>query len=171
MKIGTSKEKFLYELSAMYDAEQRFRDGQQQILQYARHEGLRFLVNNHIAETEEHITKLRHIFAVVGHSPRLMPCEIVRCFNSEIKRVVRQTSDNGPLLDSLLACAQTKLTYFEIACYRSLLASARSNGSEEITHLLSCMLQDEEDTVRQVEAIMPELLERVRRVESCSSLN
>lgn len=66
MAIKTTQEKYLHELGDIYDAENRFLKGQQEMLQAATDPTLKAGIEQHIGENEQQVATLEHVFELLG---------------------------------------------------------------------------------------------------------
>jgi ferritin-like metal-binding protein YciE len=55
LPISTPQEKFVHELCLVYDAEHRFLEAQQEMIQQASDEELQGMIQQHIDQTQQHI--------------------------------------------------------------------------------------------------------------------
>jgi ferritin-like metal-binding protein YciE len=66
---------FLRELSDIYDAEHRFLEGQQEMVQEATDQELEKAIREHIEQTRLHIRNLEQIFERLGWQPQCQTSE------------------------------------------------------------------------------------------------
>jgi ferritin-like metal-binding protein YciE len=157
--ITNLQEKFAHELSDIYDAEHRFLEAQQQMLQEASHEELKGMIQEHIDQTRQQIQNLEQVYSQVGQQPERQTCEAAQGLVSEGQEVM-QEAGSGPIRDTLIAGSQAKVEHYEIASYQGLVAGAQQMGQQEAVNLLQQNLQQEEQTARKIEQSTPQLLQR-----------
>ena len=159
MPITNLQEKFLYELADIYDAEHRFLEAQQQMLEEASGQELQGMIQTHIDQTQQQIQNLEQVYEQVGQQPERVTCEVAQGLVAEGQEGMQETQA-GPLRDTMIASAQLKVEHYEVASYRGLLAAARQTGQNEVAGLLLQNLQQEEQTALLVEQSTPMLLQK-----------
>lgn len=148
--IETVGKKFIHDLGAIYDAEHRFLDAQQQMLEKASSPMLREMLVDHIAQTREQISNLDMIYRLMAASPIRGDCPAAAGLVAEGEAAMRGASA-GELLDTVIASAAGKVEHYEMACYRNLLATAEHFGQPEVSDMLRRNLEQEERTAKKVE--------------------
>ncbi|RUR76548.1 ferritin-like domain-containing protein [Chlorogloeopsis fritschii PCC 9212] len=158
-KITNLQEKFAYELCSIYDAEHRFLEAQQMMLQCVVNDQLKSLLQTHIQETEQQIKNLEQIFSTMAQQPKRINCDAAAGLVSDGQKLMLLTTDNPSILDLAVAGAQAKVESFEVTCYRSLVAGAENMNQNEVVQLLQQNLQQEQQTAQKVEQCLPQLLQ------------
>jgi len=74
LPITNSKEKFVHELADMYDAEHQFLEAMGKMRDMASDQKLQTMLDEHMQQTEEQISKLEEVFAEVGEEPKRQQC-------------------------------------------------------------------------------------------------
>lgn len=161
-KITNLQEKFIYEVGAIYDAEHRFWEAQQMMLQCCQNNHLRSLLETHIRETEQQIENLEQVFQTLGQQPRRITCDAAAGMVSDGQKFMLLAADNPQILTLGLAGGQAKVEQLEIACYRGLIKAAEQMGQKEVVQLLQQNLQQEEQTAKKIEQHMPQLLKECK---------
>jgi ferritin-like metal-binding protein YciE len=166
MTISNLQEKFIFELGAIYDAEFRFLEAQQQMLPKASNSQLKSMLETHIQQTQQQIQNLEQVFNSLKHKPQRHNSEGAMGLVTDAQTLLKQTTNNPNLSDLVIAGAQAKVEAFEISCYRGLVAGAEQmgsqNGSSNIVQLLRHNLQQEEQTAQKVEQNLPQLLQQAK---------
>ncbi|ALF54204.1 hypothetical protein ACX27_17360 [Nostoc piscinale CENA21] len=158
-KITNIQEKLHYELCGMYDAECRFLEAQQIMMQCTENKQLQSLIETHIRETEQQIRNLEQVFSNMGKQPKRMTCEVAAALISEGQKYLLLTSENSSLLNLTLAAALAKVENFEVFSYQGLIKVAENMKQQEVVKLLQQNLQQEQQTVQKIEQMMPQLLQ------------
>ncbi|MBE9007630.1 ferritin-like domain-containing protein [Fortiea sp. LEGE XX443] len=158
-KITNLQEKFHYELCGMYDAECRFLESQQMMLQCELNNQLRSLVETHIRETEQQIRNLEQVFSTIGQQPKRINCDVAAALVSEGQKCLLLTSDNSSLLNLSLAGALAKVENFEVISYQGLITGAEHMKQKEVVKLLQQNLQQEQQTAQKIEQHIPQLFQ------------
>ena len=158
MPISNPQEKFVHELCLVYDAEHRFLEAQQEMIQQASDEHLRSMLQNHINQTQRQAQNLEQVFSQLGQEPRRTTSQAAQGLVADDQTSL-QEAESGPIADLLIAGTQAKVEHFEIACYEGLVTGAQQMGQDQIVDLLKQNLLQEQETARMVEQSLP-LLEQ-----------
>ncbi len=138
-----AQEKFVHALSVLYDAEHQLLEAQQQMLEQASDGDLKRALQPHISETQHQIQNLEQVCSQMGQQPQRVTCEAAQGLVSDAQKSL-QEAQSERIRDTLIADAQAKAEYFEIACYRALIIGAQQMGQEEAVNLLQQNLRQEE---------------------------
>jgi ferritin-like metal-binding protein YciE len=166
MAISNVQGLFVRELCGIYDAEYRFLDGQVKMVHRATDHELQRSIENHIAQTRQHIENLERLFREFGEEPRRETNEAAQGLVSEAERDMGEAQGDA-LRDCLIVAAVIKVEHFEIGSYRGLLTGARLvMGQQSIAvDLLEANLQQEEETAQITEQSAETLLQKAMQVE------
>jgi ferritin-like metal-binding protein YciE len=162
-RINTLEDKFIYELGAIYDAEHRFLEAQQQMVQQATNDQLKSMLQMHIEQTEEQIKNLEQVFTAMAQAPKRATCEAAAGMIRDGQKLMKAIGQ-PEILDTAMAGVQAKVEHFEITCYRSLIMGAEQMGNNVVMELLRQNLQQEEQTAQTVEQCLPQLFQQVMLV-------
>lgn len=160
MAITNMRELFIDELGDIYDAEHRFLEGQQEMVQKVANQKLKSTVQKHIDQTQQQIRNLEQVFDQIGQQPQRKTCPVADGLLREARNNIIDV-ENEPLLDSVINVAVAKIEHYEIATYRSLIAIAQLLKQNEIIDLLRKNLQQEEETAQIAEQSTQELLQKI----------
>ncbi len=164
MKINTLDEKFAHELQDIYDAEHRFLEAQQEMMQQATSTKLQGMIQTHIRETEGQIKNLEQIFSLIGEKAKRVKCDAAAGLVSEGQKSM-QEAGTPEIRDCLIAGSAAKVEHYEVASYRGLVMGAQQTGNQELAALLQQNLLEEEQTAQKLEAAAPLLLQTAMRSE------
>ena len=103
---------------------------------------LRSAFTAHLAETEQHVTRLKEIFANLGLSARAKKCEAMEGLLKEADELHDEYADTAALDAALITAAQ-KVEHYEIATYGTLRAFAQRMGHTKAVELLTQTLDEE----------------------------
>ena len=165
MALTTLDQMFVHELGDIYDAEHRFLDAQQKMMQQADDSALKRMINEHIGQTRLQITNLEQIFRLLNENARRETCDSATGLVSEAEKGMKEAADAPPIRDCLIASALSKVEHYEIASYRGLIQGAEQMQRKEIVDLLKENLKQEEQTAKLVESSTPDLLRKVVKAE------
>jgi ferritin-like metal-binding protein YciE len=66
MPIANAQELFVHELGEVYDAEHRFIEGQQEMVEHATDQDLKGAIQEHLEQTRQHAVNVERVFAELG---------------------------------------------------------------------------------------------------------
>jgi ferritin-like metal-binding protein YciE len=164
MAVKTTQEKFLLEVSDIYDAENRFLEGMQLMAKKAGDKTLQTMLQDHIRETEGQIKNLEQIYSTLGEKPKRHTCDGAAGLVAEARKSMDEAGTD-PIRDCLIGVAAAKNEHYEIASYRGLVAAARGLNHPEVASLLEQNLRQEEQAAHKLEQNTPQLLARARAQE------
>ena len=164
MAFENSQEKFIYELGDIYDAEQQFLAGQQEMLQNASNAQLQQGLQEHIQQTQQHIQNLDQVFSQMGQPAGSSTCAVAQSLVREAQQMIGM-AQSPELRDCVIDGAAAKVEHFEIASYRSLLTAAQAMGQQQIVTLLQQNLRQEEQTAQKLESLAPQLVQQAMQAE------
>ena len=164
MAIKNLQEKFMHELGDIYDAENRFLKGQQEMLANATDPQLQQMLQQHATETQQQIANLDQVFSILGAKPKAVPCEAAKGLVKEAQEVMQEAKAET-LRDCFIGGAATKVEHYEIASYRGLITGAEQMGQQQVVKLLQQNLGQEEKTAKMLEQSAPKLLQTAMQAE------
>ena len=103
-------------------------------------------IGNHIAQTEEHVSRLEKVFAMLGERAQGKKCDAMEALILEGESVVGDTQDGSMTRDAGLIISAQKVEHYEIAVYGSLVQIARTMGHDDIAKILGQTLNEEKET-------------------------
>ncbi len=159
MPISNAQELFVHELSELYDAEHRFTEGQQEMIEYATDEDLKSAIQEHLAQTRQHAVNLERIFTELGQEAQHETNEAAQGLVSEAQEGC-QEAQSAALRDAAIVSAVIKVEHFEMGSYRSLVTAAHLMDQTETERLLRENMEQEEETARIAESSAEELLQK-----------
>ena len=102
--------------------------------------------NDHLAQTEEHVSRLEHVFEMLDRKPQAKRCEAMEGLLKEGDSIVEETEDGSMTRDAAIIIASQKIEHYEIATYGGLVQLARTMGQEDIAGVLEETLEEEKQT-------------------------
>ncbi len=165
MAITTTREKYLHELGDIYDAENRFLKGQQEMLQAATDPTLKAGIERHIGESEQQVKNLEQVFQLLGEKAKAEPCDAAKGIVTEGQKNLKEASTDQ-IRDCLIGTSLTKVEHYEIVSYTGLIIGAQALGNTEVEALLRQNLRQEEQTAQQLEQNAPKLLKQAMQAEA-----
>ena len=133
------------DLQDLYQSEMAQESELPQLATAATNEALRTALQDHATETQRQTLRLRQVLEMVGETPggngQVTPG--VHGLVSEAHKKSEQAQDPA-LRDLALIAAAQKMEHYEIACYGTARAMARTAGLDEGARLLQVTLDEEE---------------------------
>ena len=107
---------------------------------------LKDAIEEHLAQTEEHVTRLEQVFNLCGKKPQAKKCEAMEGLTKEGDSVVQETEDGTETRDAGIIMAAQKVEHYEIATYGTLVVFAKTLGMAKAADILIETLKEEKDT-------------------------
>jgi len=137
---------FLDSLKDIYWAEKHLTKALPKMQKAATTEELQSAIEDHLAQTEEHVARLEQVFEMLGKKPQAKKCEAMEGLVKEGESVVEETEDGSMTRDVGIIVAAQKVEHYEIATYGGLVQLAKTMGENEIADLLAQTLEEEKQT-------------------------
>ncbi|RYU86896.1 ferritin-like domain-containing protein [Mucilaginibacter terrigena] len=138
-------ELFLDELKDIYWAEKHLAKALPKMAKAATSDELRTAIENHLAETENQITRLESAFASIDEKAVAVKCEAMAGLLKEGEEIISETEKGTLTRDAGIISAAQKIEHYEIASYGTLKTLARTLGYAEAAELLDATLQEEKN--------------------------
>jgi ferritin-like metal-binding protein YciE len=135
-------ELFLDELADVYNAEQQLTKALPKLAKTAKNDELREAFEQHLEETENHVTRLDQVFESLGESMKRKKCKGMEGLIEEGEEVISEQKNSAALDAGLIISAQ-KVEHYEIAAYGSLCSWAEQMGHNDALQLLRQTLEEE----------------------------
>lgn len=135
-------ELFLEELSDIYDAEKQLTKALPKVAKAAQSEELRSAIEQHLEETENHVSRLEQVFERLDEKPQRKTCQAMQGLVAEASELMKEKKGSSALDAALIAGCQ-KVEHYEIATYGTLCAWAKNMGHSEELSLLEETLEEE----------------------------
>jgi len=138
-------ELFLGELADIYNAEQQLTKALPKMAKAAKNDELREAFQEHLEQTENHISRLDQVFESLGESMKRKKCKGMEGLIEEGEEVISEQKDSNALDAGLIISAQ-KVEHYEIAAYGSLCSWAEQMSHNDALELLKETLEEEKTT-------------------------
>ena len=145
MKLESLKDLYLEQLKDLYSAETQLVEALPKMAGAASAPDLRKAFNDHLLQTNEHVSRLERIFQNLGESPKGHTCEGMKGLIKEGEEMIKMKGEPSVLDAGLIAAAQ-RVEHYEIAGYGTVRTYAELLGRDEHVALLERTLQEEEET-------------------------
>jgi ferritin-like metal-binding protein YciE len=161
LELNTLNDLFVVQLQDLYDAEIRLTEALPKMAAAATSMDLKRAFENHLAETQTHVTRLEEIFRALDMDLERETCDAMKGLIAEGDEVLSATGDHMVKDAALIAAAQ-RVEHYEIAGYGTVRAFAQQLGYHQAAALLQETL-DEEGTA---DKILTEIAESVVNVHA-----
>jgi ferritin-like metal-binding protein YciE len=158
------QELFMEELRDIYWAEKHLVKALPKMQKAASSEELAGAFEDHLAVTEEQVTRVEQVFELLGEKPRGKKCEAMEGLVQEAESIIDDTEDGSSTRDVALIIAAQKVEHYEIAAYGGLATLAKTLGNEEVGNILGEILEEE----KEADEILTQLAENSINMEAAS---
>ena len=139
---NTLHEAFLDELRDMYHAEKQLTNALPKLAKKAKNPDLTDAFQSHLAETENHVTRLEQVFEELGETAKARTCDGMKGIIDEANEMMSESYDDQTMDAVLIASAQ-RAEHYEIAAYGTLVTWARTMEHDSAADLLQQNLDEE----------------------------
>lgn len=136
---------FTDELKDIYWAEKHLTKALPKMAKAASSDELRQAFEDHLTQTEEHVTRLEQVFELLGMKAQAKKCDAMEGLVEEGKSIIEDTEDDTATRDVGLILAAQKVEHYEIATYGGLAQLAKTLGLMEIKEILGQTLSEEKE--------------------------
>ncbi|HTF18655.1 MAG TPA: ferritin-like domain-containing protein [Chryseolinea sp.] len=136
---------FVDELKDIYWAEKHLTKALPKMAKAATSEELRQAFENHLTQTEEHVSRLEQVFEMLGMKPQAKKCDAMEGLVEEGKSIIEDTEQGTATRDVGLILAAQKVEHYEIATYGGLAQLAKTLGLMDIKEILGQTLAEEKE--------------------------
>lgn len=133
---------FTHFLRDMYYAEKQVLKALPRMAKKAESKKLRKALEDHHAETEQHIANLEKVFKIMDLKPRGVTCEAINGILDEAKEIMAETKDPDVRDAGMIAAGQA-VEHYEITRYGTLVAWAKELGMKDAAALFQKNLNQE----------------------------
>lgn len=144
MERSLLMELFENELKDIYWAEKALTKALPKMAKNASSPELVEAIENHLAETEEQITKVEQVFELIDKKAVAKKCEAMAGLIKEGEEIMKDT-EKGPQRDAGIISAAQKVEHYEIASYGTLRTFAQTLGLDDAATILEEILEEEKN--------------------------
>lgn len=137
---------FIDALKDIYWAEKHLVKALPKMQKGATTEELKNAIGEHIAQTQEQVTRLEEVFALFDKKPQAKKCEAMEGLIEEGASVLEDTEDGSMTRDVAIIIASQKVEHYEIASYGGLVQLAKTMGNDKAARILEKTLEEEKET-------------------------
>lgn len=157
---------FLDSLKDIYWAEKHLTKVLPKMKKKATSDDLKEAIEEHLAQTEEHVKRLEQVFDICGKKPQAKKCEAMEGLTKEGDSIVEETEDGTETRDAGIIMAAQKVEHYEIATYGTLVVFAKTLGMKDAADILIETLKEEKDTDERLTAIAEETVNMTAQQEA-----
>ncbi|TFF35555.1 DUF892 family protein [Mucilaginibacter psychrotolerans] len=154
---GNSKlmEFFVNELKDLLWAERELVDTLPDMAEAATSQELKTAFINHLDETKTHVSRLEHIFGMLGLEPETTKCDAMSGIVDEGDEIISHTEEGTAQRDVGLIFAGQKAEHYEIASYGGMISLAKTLRYYDIAEILVQTIDEE----KSADALLTEIAE------------
>lgn len=144
---NTQLEKYFGDaLKDIYWAEKALTKALPKMKKAATTEELKAAIEEHIAQTEEQVSRIEQVFELIGKKAQAKKCEAMEGLIKEGESIIEETEDGSMTRDVGIIMAAQKVEHYEIATYGGLVQLAKTMGLDEAAGILAETLEEEKQT-------------------------
>ncbi len=136
---------FVNELKDIYWAERHLVKALPKMQKAARSQELKQAIADHLEVTNEHVTRLEHVFEMLGKKAQAKKCDAMEGLTTEGQRVIDETDADTFTRDVGVIMSAQKIEHYEIATYGGLIQLAKTLGYNDIADILMPTLNEEKE--------------------------
>lgn len=141
-EFNSFKDLFVEQIKDLYDAEQRLTDAIPKLADAANSTQLKQALQNHLRETEGHVTRLEQVFRQMNVQPDRQTCDAMKGLIAE-GDAMGKAKGNPDVKDAAIIAAAQRVEHYEISAYGTARSFARRLGLTQAATLLEQTLQEE----------------------------
>jgi ferritin-like metal-binding protein YciE len=142
MSLDTMRDLFVDELSDIYNAEKQLVKALPKMVKAAESPTLKKALTDHLAETKEHVNRLKEVFSEIGEERKRKECKAMVGLVDEGKQMCKKDGDPD-VRDAGIIGAGQRVEHYEIAAYGTVIAFAQALGEAKAVLLLDKTLKEE----------------------------
>jgi len=146
---------FMDALKDIYWAEKHLTKALPKMKKAATTEQLQNAIEEHLGQTQEHVSRLEQVFEMLGKKAQAKKCDAMEGLVKEGESVIEETEDGSMTRDVGIIISAQKVEHYEIAAYGGLAQLARTMGLEDVAGILHKTLEEE----KQADTLLTEIAE------------
>jgi ferritin-like metal-binding protein YciE len=141
--IDSLRALLIEELKDIYDAENRLTKAIPKLVKKSTNDQLKTALQDHLAQTEEHVSRIEQAFEHLDQSPKAKSCAGMKGIIEEGDEHAGENYDHDGLRDAAIIGAAQRVEHYEIAAYGTARAHAELLGYRKAARLLQQTLDEE----------------------------
>jgi ferritin-like metal-binding protein YciE len=142
-RIDSLRSLLIQQLRDLYDAEKRLTKAIPKLVKAATADDLSSALEEHLGQTEEHVSRLEQAFNVIGEPAKGKECAGIKGIIEEGDEHVGEEFGDDGLRDATIIGAAQRVEHYEMAAYGTAIAHARLLGLDQVVELLEETLGEE----------------------------
>lgn len=134
---------FTDSLKDIYWAEKHLTKTLPKMKKKATTDELKSAIEEHLAQTEEHVSRLEQVFEICGKKAQAKKCDAMEGLTKEGDSIIEETDANTMTRDAGIIMVAQKVEHYEIATYGTLVQLAKTLGMNDAAEILHQTLEDE----------------------------
>jgi len=140
------------QLEDLFDAEQRLTKALPKMADAAHNGSLKAAFQDHLRQTEGHVSRLEQVFGLLGKTAESKTCEAMKGLIAEGQEAISASGDPDVKDAALIAAAQ-RVEHYEIAGYGTVRTFAQRLGQQQVAQILQQTLDEEAATDKKLTSI------------------
>ena len=142
MSMETMQDLLIHQLRDIYSAELQLVKALPKMQEKASTEELATAFRDHLAETENQVSRIEQIFEILGERPGGVKCKAMEGLIEEAQEILDEDGTESVIDAGIIAAAQ-RVEHYEVSAYGSAKAFAALLGLSEVVKLLNESQQEE----------------------------
>ena len=159
MKLDSMSDLYVAELRDMYNGEKQLIKALPKMAKAASTEELRMAIEEHLQQTQNHVSRLETIFRSLDEKPGGETCEAMQGLVTEGEEVLKADGEDA-VRDAGLIMAAQKVEHYEMATYGSLREFAHLLNREDDADLLQQTLDEEKAADKRLNEIAEQVVNK-----------
>ena len=157
--IKSMEDLFLHTLQDVYYAENQIVKSLPKMIEKSTNRELASGLRNHLAETEQQVSRLDQVFKALGQTPKGTDCPAMDGLIKEADDVAGEVDDKKVLDAAIIGSAQA-IEHYEISRYGTLIAWAEELGHDNVIRFLKATLKEEKAADKKLNSLAEAKLNR-----------
>jgi ferritin-like metal-binding protein YciE len=141
-ELNSLQDLFVVQLEDLYDAEQRLTKALPKMADAANSNQLKQAFQQHLTQTEGHVSRLESIFSRLGVEPKRETCDAMKGLIAEGEEMISAKGD-ADVKDAALIAAAQRVEHYEISAYGTARTFAQRLGLNDAATTLQTTLNEE----------------------------
>jgi ferritin-like metal-binding protein YciE len=107
---------------------------------------LKDAIDEHLAQTEEHVARLEQVFELMDKKVQAKKCDGMEGLLKEGQSILEETDAGSMTRDAGIIMAAQKVEHYEISAYGTLVSLANTMGKTDVAEILNTTLEEEKET-------------------------
>jgi ferritin-like metal-binding protein YciE len=152
MKLNSLQDLMVDEVRDLYSAEKQLVKALPKMAKAATSPRLKTLLQEHLAETENHVKRLEQVFQHLGLNARAKKCKGMEGLIQEGSDMLEEDAD-PEVLDAAIIGSGNRVEHYEIAAYGTVRTYAQILGNQQIANLFQQTLDEEGNADKKLTAL------------------